>query len=60
MEPRHEERRREEPRAPRLRPEEKLKRFRLIRLEDRIAPKHHTFGSKNGICESTGGTASIE
>ncbi len=30
--------RREEPKAPTLRPEEKRKRFRLIKLEERIAP----------------------
>jgi hypothetical protein len=31
--------RREEPKAPTPRPEEKPKRFRLIKLEERIAPK---------------------
>jgi hypothetical protein len=40
MEPHRGEPRREEPKAPKLRPEEKRKRFRLIKLEERIAPGH--------------------
>jgi hypothetical protein len=42
MEPRREEPRREELKTPTPRPEEKLKRFRLIKLEERIAPKKGT------------------
>jgi hypothetical protein len=39
MEPRREEPRREEPKAPTPRPEGKPKRFRLLKLEERLAPK---------------------
>jgi hypothetical protein len=42
MEPRGEEQRREGPKAPEPRPEEKPRRFRLIKLEERIAPKRGT------------------
>jgi hypothetical protein len=35
MEPRH-----EKPKAPKPRPEEKPKRFRILKLEQRLAPKH--------------------
>jgi hypothetical protein len=38
MEPRREEPRRDEPKVAAPRPEEKPKRFRLIKLEERIAP----------------------
>jgi hypothetical protein len=44
MEPRREEQRPEEPKAPRPRPEEKQKRFRLLKLETRIAPKRGGLG----------------
>jgi hypothetical protein len=37
--------RREQPKAPEPRPQEKPKRFRLVKLEERIAPKHNTSGS---------------
>ena len=40
MEPRREEPHRDEPKAPTPRPEEKPRRFHLIRLEERIAPKN--------------------
>jgi hypothetical protein len=59
--------RREEPKAPTPRPGEKPKRFRLIRLEERIAPSKggngtHNCPTKNctltGAC--TGTTYSIE
>jgi hypothetical protein len=42
MEPHREESRREESRVPTPRPEQKPKRFRLIKLEERIAPKKGT------------------
>jgi hypothetical protein len=48
MEPRREELPRQEPKAPAPRPEEKPKRFRLIKLEERIAPKHGR--STQGAC----------
>jgi hypothetical protein len=71
MEPRREEPRREERKAPTPRPEEKPKRFRLIKLEERIAPGG---GGSNGAkctvgcgtantcgaCDGTGGGLSIE
>jgi hypothetical protein len=38
MEPRREEARREEPKAPKPGTEEKPKRFGLLKLEERIAP----------------------
>ena len=38
---------REEPKAPKPRPEEKQKRFRLIKLEERIAPRRGTSDSQN-------------
>jgi hypothetical protein len=56
--------RREERKAPKPRPEEKPKRFRLIKLEERIAPSRH---KTNGcvptrtVCDgTTGGGYSIE
>jgi hypothetical protein len=39
--------RREEPKAPKPRPEEKQKRFHLLRLEERIAPKGGGNGTNN-------------
>jgi hypothetical protein len=39
--------RREEPKAPKPRPQEKQKRFRLIKLEERIAPRRGTSDSQN-------------
>jgi hypothetical protein len=52
--------RREQPKAAKPRPAEKQKRFRLIRLEERIAPtKPH--GSNTGVNDSQNGTGySIE
>jgi hypothetical protein len=59
VEPRRKEPRREEPRAPAPRPEEKQKRFRLIKLEERIAPRRGTNGT--GINDSQNQTGySIE
>jgi hypothetical protein len=55
--------RREEPQAPKPRPEEKPKRFRLVKLEDRIAPSkggthnHHTCACSVTYC---GTSLSIE
>jgi hypothetical protein len=40
MEPRRDEPHRDEPKDPRPRPEEKRLRFRIVKLEERIAPKH--------------------
>jgi hypothetical protein len=42
MKPHPEEPHRNEPKAPQPRPEEKQKRFRLIKLEERIAPRKGT------------------
>jgi hypothetical protein len=42
MKPRREEPRREEVKALKPRPEEKQKRFRLVKLEERIAPRKGT------------------
>jgi hypothetical protein len=39
--------RREKPKAPKPRPEEKQKRFRLIKLEERIAPSGGGGGRSN-------------
>jgi hypothetical protein len=54
--------RREEPKDPKPRPEEKRKRFRLVKLEERIAPSkdvtHRCGGSIRG-CD-TGTSLSIE
>jgi hypothetical protein len=48
--------RREEPKAPKPRPEEKPKRFRILRLEERLAPKH---GGGGGGIENQGSWSSI-
>jgi hypothetical protein len=58
MEPRREEPHRERPKAPTSRPEEKRKRFRIVKLEERIAPgrKSTMGGGCSGVC----GTLSIE
>jgi hypothetical protein len=40
--------RREQPKAAKPRPEEKQKRFRLIKLEERITPRKGTSDSLNG------------
>jgi hypothetical protein len=54
------ESRREQPKAAEPRPEEKQKRFRLIKLEERIAPKSKGGGTR-GINDSQNGTGwSIE
>ena len=56
--------RREEPKAPTPRPEEKPKRFQLIRLEECIAPSkggnqtNDCVGTK--ACNGVGGGLSIE
>ena len=57
---------REEPKAPKPRPEEKQKRFRIVKLEERIAPggpktsNHHcTTNCTNYTC-ATYCTVSIE
>ena len=47
MEPHREEPHREKPKAPKPRPQEKQKRFRLIKLEERIAPRRGTSDSQN-------------
>jgi hypothetical protein len=57
MEPRREEPRREEPKSLTPAPREKRKRFRVVKLEERIAPgRRRTMG---GGCDGTG-TLSIE
>jgi hypothetical protein len=48
--------RREQPKEPKPRPEGKRKRFRLVKLEERIAPKKPT----EGVGEGHSGLASIE
>jgi hypothetical protein len=45
--------RREEPKAPKPRTEEKPKRFRIVKLEERIAPAYH---GTAGACHSKRGT----
>jgi hypothetical protein len=47
MEPRPEAPRREEPKTLKPHPREKAKRFRLIKLEHRIAPRRGTNDSLN-------------
>jgi hypothetical protein len=47
---------REKPKNPKPRPEEKQKRFRLIKLEERITPKKPTMS----VGEGHSGLASIE
>jgi hypothetical protein len=57
MELRREEPRREEPKSLTPAPREKRKRFRVVKLEERIAPgRRRTMG---GGCDGTG-TLSIE
>jgi hypothetical protein len=53
--------RREEQKAPPPRREEKLKRFCIVKLEERVAPKHgvHSAGKVGGGGDCTG-TLSIE
>jgi hypothetical protein len=52
---------REQPKAARPRPEEKRKRFRIVKLEERIAPtKGGTSGGKVGGTADGTGTLSIE
>jgi hypothetical protein len=46
--------RREEPKVPKPRPEEKPRRFRLVKLEDRIAPGGGSTHKCRGGC--SGGT----
>jgi hypothetical protein len=53
MEPRREEQKTVEPR-----PEEKRKRFRLIKLEERIAPKKGGYETKVFSCDGCGGVGS--
>jgi hypothetical protein len=50
--------RREEPKKPEPRPEHKPKRFRIIKLEERIAPRKGGGDSRKGECNTT--TLSIE
>jgi hypothetical protein len=65
MEPSYQEPHRNEPKAPEPRPENKAKRFRIVKLEERIAPSKGG-GSKHCVsgvlscspCDTT--TASIE
>ena len=65
MEPRQ-----EKPKPPKPRPEEKPRRFRIVKLEERIAPSKGGKGTNNcpsvnltgcpSLCTCTTGTASIE
>jgi hypothetical protein len=48
MEPRREALRREEPKAPKPRTEEKPKRFRIVQLEERVTPSFQ-WGIGRGI-----------
>ncbi len=52
--------RREEQRPPEPRPEEKRKRFRILKLEERIAPKRGTGGTNKcgNDTQITGDTSS--
>ena len=53
--------RREKPKASKLRTEEKpKKRFRIVKLEERIAPRHSHQGSGHGETGGTCTTLSIE
>jgi hypothetical protein len=58
--------RRKEPMTTKPRPEKKLKRFRLLKLEERIAPGGNHYGNSNNpkLCSGDGGgysgLASIE
>jgi hypothetical protein len=55
------ESRREEPKAPTPRPQEKPKRFRIVKLEERIAPGGAAKPFSNHCTKACGGgTASIE
>jgi hypothetical protein len=47
MEPRREKPHREEPKASAPRPEEKPKRFRIVKLEERVAPSKGGNGTTN-------------
>ncbi len=58
MEPYGEEPRREEAKASTPRPEEKRKRFRILKLEERIAPKYHVKGTQDS--DASVGGLSIE
>jgi hypothetical protein len=49
---------REKPRTAKVRPEEKRKRFRVLKLEERITPRHQV--QSRGTDCFTSGTASIE
>jgi hypothetical protein len=60
MEPRRKEPCREEPQAAKPRREEKRKRFRLVKLEERITLRHNYHGSYSGYLNCGSGTASIE
>jgi hypothetical protein len=55
MEPHREEPHREAPKAPAPRPKEKPRRFRIVKLEERIAPcnngTHRCYGSCGGSCD---------
>jgi hypothetical protein len=53
MEPREPDRKQ----TPQPRPEAKPRRFRIVKLEERIAPSH---GRTGGHGQATGGIASIE
>jgi hypothetical protein len=50
---------REKPKTAKVRPEEKRKRFRLIKLDERITPGAHA-SHKFATCTCGSGTASIE
>jgi hypothetical protein len=53
--------RREKPKAAKPRPEKKPKRFRIVKLEERITPKHMRSGSGCGNSDlSNGCYGSIE
>ena len=60
MEPRREEPSRKEPKAPKPATEERKKRFRIVKLEERIAPRHSHQGGGHGETGGTCTTLSIE
>jgi hypothetical protein len=51
--------RREKPKAPKPRAEEKTKRFRIVKLEERIASRHG-HATKVNCSQECGSTLSIE
>ena len=51
--------RREESKAPTPQPKEKARRFRIVKLEERIAPSNEGGNGTNHTCNANCGTVSI-